>query len=473
MSSSDPNSDLTIAISIDMLDTGIDVPEVVNLVFAKPVYSKVKFLQMIGRGTRICRDLFGPGQHKTHFLIFDHWQNFEFFEKHYKPIDTRAPKAVPVSLFEARIALAEESLKQNNRAAFDTAVTLLRADINALPRKSWFIRQQGQVLDRMLKDGVLEAFQPATVQVLKQQVAPLMRWRDIGSAVPAYKFDELIARLQADLVAGKSSFADGRAQVEYAVSQLPTNLNPVRAKQAVIDRVRGEAKANDPSAANFWKAPTVADLESIRSELRGIMQYRTALRPTPGVPLVVDIQQEPGSVVSGNYEVKLAELGRAAYEGKVRKLLNGLFATNATLQKIQQGEPVSGADIEALVSLVLTHSPDLDLRHLSDYYPETAGHLDAAIRGVIGRDVPAVEARFAEFVRKHPLHPDQIRFLDLLQNHIRLYGSIQAEKLWEDPFTKLHADGVEGVFRDEAQLDELLNLVGSFSTAGMTGDALK
>ncbi len=459
-----PDSDLTVAISIDMLDTGIDVPEVVNLVFAKPVYSKVKFLQMIGRGTRTCRDLFGPGQHKTHFLIFDHWQNFEFFEKHYKPIDTKAPKAVPVSLFEARVSLAEEALRQNSRPAFDTAVALLRADINALPRKSWFIRQQGQVLDRVLADGVLEAFQPATVQVLKQHVAPLMRWRDVGTAVPAYRFDEQITRLQADLVAGAATVADGKAELEAAVSQLPVNLNPVRAKQAVMDRVR---------SADFWQAPTVADLETVRTELRGVMQYRTPTRPTPGVPLVVDIQQAPGSVVSGNYEVKLAELGRAAYEGKVRKLLNGLFATNPTLQKIQRNEPVAEADIQALVSLVLTHSPDLDLNDLIDYYPEAAGHLDAAIRGVIGRDVSAVEARFAEFVRKHPLHPDQIRFLDLLQNHIRLYGSIQPEKLWEDPFTKLHAEGVEGVFRDETQLDELLQLVGSFRTDGPTEENAK
>ena len=455
-----PDSELTVAISIDMLDTGIDVPEIVNLVFAKPVYSKVKFLQMIGRGTRIRKDLFGPGQDKTHFLIFDHWQNFEFFEKHYKPIDTKVPKAVPVSLFEARIALAEEALRQNNRPAFDTAVALIRADINALPRKSWFIRQQGQVIDRVLKDGVLEAFQPATVQVLKRQVAPLMRWRDIGSAVPAYHFDEQMTRLQADLVAGAATVADGKAKLEEAVGQLPVNLNPVRAKQAVMDRVR---------SSDFWQAPTVADLETVRTELRSIMQYRTPTRPTPGVSLVVDIQQEPGSVVSGNYEVKLAELSRAAYEGKVRKLLKGLFATNPTLQKIQQGEPVSETDLQAR-PLVLTHSPDLDLRHLTDYYPQTAGHLDAAIRGVIGRDVTAVEARFAEFVRKHPLHPDQIRFLDLLQNHIRLYGSIQPEKLWEDPFTKLHADGVEGVFRDETQLDELLQLVGSFHTDGSMGD---
>ena len=78
------NQDLTIAISVDMLDTGIDVPEIVNLVFAKPVYSYVKFWQMIGRGTRLCENLFGPGQHKTHFLIFDHWKNFEYFDQHYQ-----------------------------------------------------------------------------------------------------------------------------------------------------------------------------------------------------------------------------------------------------------------------------------------------------------------------------------------------------------------------------------------------------
>ena len=73
------NNNLTIAISVDMLDTGIDVPEIVNLVFAKPVKSYVKFWQMIGRGTRLCKNLFGPGKHKKSFLIFDHWGNFEYF----------------------------------------------------------------------------------------------------------------------------------------------------------------------------------------------------------------------------------------------------------------------------------------------------------------------------------------------------------------------------------------------------------
>jgi type I restriction enzyme, R subunit len=457
-----PDSELTVAISIDMLDTGIDVPQVVNLVFAKPVYSKIKFLQMIGRGTRTCEDLFGPRRDKTHFLIFDHWQNFEFHEEQgYRPIDTKAAKAITVSLFEARIALAEAALQQGDRAAFDLAVSLLRADIQALPRKSWFVRQQGQVLDRVLEKGVLEAFQPATVLLLKQQVAPLMRWRDVGlAAVPAYRFDELVTRLEADLVAGSATFADGKGQVEQAVGQLPVNLNPVRAKQVVMDRVR---------SADFWQAPTVADLETIRTELRGVMQYRTPTRPTPGAPLVVDIKQDPASVVSGSHDVKLAEFARATYEGKARKVLRELFAANPTLQKIARGAAVSDADLEALVSLVLTQSPDLDLRDLLEYYPETAGHLDVAIRGIIGQDAAEVERRFTEFANRHVLSEAQNRFLGLLVNHIRLYGSIRAERLWEDPFTRLHADGVEGVFRDETLLRELIDLVQSFQPEAQTG----
>ena len=106
------NPDLTIAISVDMLDTGIDVPEIVNLVFAKPVYSYVKFWQMIGRGTRLCEDLFGPGQHKTHFLIFDHWKNFEFFDQHYQPAEPKQAKSLPQLVFEDRIKLAETALQQ-------------------------------------------------------------------------------------------------------------------------------------------------------------------------------------------------------------------------------------------------------------------------------------------------------------------------------------------------------------------------
>ena len=99
-----------------MLDTGIDVPEVVNLVFAKPVKSYVKFWQMIGRGTRLCEDLFGPGKDKTEFLIFDHWSNFWFFDEKYKETQPSPQKSLLQQLFEARVELAQAALDKMDEA---------------------------------------------------------------------------------------------------------------------------------------------------------------------------------------------------------------------------------------------------------------------------------------------------------------------------------------------------------------------
>ena len=100
-----------IAISVDMMDTGIDVPEVANLVFFKPVYSKIKFWQMIGRGTRLCENLLGPGQDKQKFQIFDHWANFDYFDFHYQPVEPKESKSPMQLLFEARIDLADAALQ--------------------------------------------------------------------------------------------------------------------------------------------------------------------------------------------------------------------------------------------------------------------------------------------------------------------------------------------------------------------------
>ena len=136
------NDDLTIAISVDMLDTGIDIPEILNLVFAKPVKSPVKFWQMIGRGTRLCQDLFGPGRDKTIFRIFDHWGNFERFEMGYRPAEPAQGKALLQLVFEERMTLAETALHKSEIAVFERAIELIAADIEALPEESIAVREK-------------------------------------------------------------------------------------------------------------------------------------------------------------------------------------------------------------------------------------------------------------------------------------------------------------------------------------------
>ena len=131
----EPDNELTIAISVDMLDTGIDVPEVVNLVFAKPIKSRVKFWQMIGRGTRLCSNLFGPGNDKKMFRIFDHWANFEYFDFHYQHKEPNESKPLMQKLFEARIdaQIPQETALEELMDTLDEIANQMTLDITLEP----------------------------------------------------------------------------------------------------------------------------------------------------------------------------------------------------------------------------------------------------------------------------------------------------------------------------------------------------
>ena len=163
-----------------MLDTGIDIPEIVNLVFAKPVNSPVKFWQMIGRGTRLCEDLFGPGQDKTIFRIFDHWGNFERFEMRYRPAEPTQSKSLHATRFRgAPHCLRKRRLQKSEIAVFEKIIELIAKDIEDLPEESIAVRERWKEKRTLSQPATLKAFAPTTVARLRQDIAPLMQWRNI------------------------------------------------------------------------------------------------------------------------------------------------------------------------------------------------------------------------------------------------------------------------------------------------------
>jgi type I restriction enzyme R subunit len=448
------NPELTIAISVDMLDTGIDVPEVVNLVFAKPVYSYVKFWQMIGRGTRLCRNLFGPGKDKTHFLIFDHWGNFEWFGQNAPQPETPVGKSLMQTVFEARLRLAEAALAVQDLVAFQIAVTLLQGDIAALPEKTIAVREKWREVKSVARREVLEQFAPGTRAVLAQEIAPLMQWVHIAGHEDAYRLDRVVCQLQTERLKGSARFDDLKAELLDAICRLLINLTQVAARLPTIDRVK---------TADFWTGVTVPDLEEVRGQLREVMQYQRRPAKLSLPPKVLDVPEDPALIERRRHIVKLEGLELVAYRNRVLRVLTNLFETNETLKRIKAGQPVGEGDLQALVSLVLTQEPDLDLNNLTEYYPETAGQLDRAIRSIIGLDAQAVQARFTDFVKRHPeLSSHQAKFLDLLQNHISRYGGIEVSRLYEPPFTTLHNDGLDGLF-NEPLAEELLAVIGSLT----------
>ena len=453
----DPRSLLRVAISVDMLDTGIDVPQVVNLVFARPVFSYVKFRQMIGRGTRLRPDLFGPGEHKSHFLIFDHWGNFARFEgldedDLPEPETKRTPPLLQ-RVFEARIKLAEAAKDRGDQAAFDRAVDLIARDIGDLPDGTIRVREKWRQLQAARDPQRLKPFDPAIKAILTQDVAPLMQWRDLKGDQAAFEFDLLVGRLQAEIVKESDQVEGLKDDLVACLDELPPSLNQVRARAETISLVRSR---------EFWDRVSVEALEDVRHKLRGTMQYRTRQRRARIMPTVIDIREETDLIEKRVRKVKLDDLDKAAYRNRVHEALEAIFDENETLQKIKAGEPVSPQDLQALTSLVLTQEPDLDLNDLLDYYPETAGQLDQAIRRIIGLDAAAVRTHFERFIRKHPtLTSAQIQFLDMLQNYIAKYGAIELEKLYEEPFTSIDAEGVDSVFGAD-EIDDLIAIIETF-----------
>jgi type I restriction enzyme R subunit len=449
------NDALTIAISVDMLDTGIDIPEIVNLVFAKPIKSKVKFWQMIGRGTRLRPDLFGLGQNKKVFRIFDHWGNFDYFDMHYISAEPTGTASLLQQVFEARIDLAATGLSQSEPDAFRVAIKIVREDIAGLPEQSIPVREKWKEVRVAGDPGKLDSFDPATVALLRRDIAPLMQWVSIRGHADAYRLDLLIARMQGELLRRSIRLQDLRGELLVRVGFLQTHLNPVRERADTIKRIKSIA---------FWEKVNVRDLEEVRLELRSIMHLRNKpIGPTGVLPKVVDIREDETKYEVKRRSASFKTVDMKVYEQLVEETLAKLFDRDPTLQRIRAGDSVSEADLQALTSLVLTQNPDVDLDILREFYAETALPLDFIIRSIVGMDARAVRSRFESFTQKHPsLTPKQIRFLGLLQNHIARHGTIEIERLYEDPFTLVDADGLDGVFDDERQAMELIGVINTF-----------
>ena len=445
--------ELIIAISVDMMDTGIDVPEVVNLVFAKPVFSKVKFWQMIGRGTRLCANLFGPGQDKKNFRIFDHWGNFDYFEFHYKPVEPTASKPLLQMLFETRIALADAALQAAEPSLFEMAAKLIGADINQLPDDSIAVKEKWRTRHNLSKPEVIHQWAPATVAGLKTEIAPLMQWVSVRGATDAHELDLLIARMQIELLKQSSRFDDLKINLMDRVNSLQMHLNPVREKAEVIKQVRSAA---------FWQNVTVPELETVRQELRTIIHHKAAGTGPTNTAKVIDITEDLSQVENDQRSSSIPSVDMKVYQQQVEQALRELFETDPTLRKIRRGELVTEQELESLTSLVLIQHPDVRLDVLKGFYGE-AMPLDYILRGIVGMEPDAVRERFELFVQKHPkLTAKQTQFLSLLQNHIAKYGAIEIERLYEDPFTLVDADGIDGVFSNEDVADELIHIINTF-----------
>ncbi|MCY0965803.1 DEAD/DEAH box helicase family protein [Parathalassolituus penaei] len=448
------SSQVTIAISVDMLDTGIDVPEVLNLVFAKPVKSKVKFWQMVGRGTRLCKGLFGlnpdgSSRDKEKFLIFDHWGNFEYFNLDHEEEEPRQPKSLAQQLFEARLMFAEEALKQAALADFTVMIDLIKQDIDSLNDNTIAIRDNWRLKEQLANRELLLQFSPTTKNALREQMAPLMQWRNIQGETEALRFDLDIVNAQYAQLLNRTQnqpklINDSRQPIQQKVRSLLMNMNQVRNKADTVAKLQRD---------DFWKQDNVRDLELARQDIRSVIHLRDkTVNPLPAdVTPIIDIAEDREKFETAEVKTQIRTVDYEIYRREVEASLTPLFDSNPTLQKIRAGETISEQELNDLNSLLHTRNSKVDLNLLKEFFPDSAAGVDQLLRAIIGLDRDAIEARFNDFLQQHHIHlnSQQQRFISLLKSEICRSGSMTVERLYDAPFSQLHQDGIDGLFQDE------------------------
>lgn len=446
------DSDLRVAISVDMLDTGIDIPEVLNLVFFKQVRSITKFWQMLGRGTRLCKDVFGPGIDKDHFVVIDHGRNLDFFSQDLPPKQGSGSSAsLSEKLFATRVdlvdALDESGASANLRAAAESA---LREQIDSLDFQNVVVRPHRELVERVQDDDVWEQRLDAGLRSeLVQQVAPLPHGLPSENA-DAKRFDLLSLNLQLGLLQNAAGFGALKKKMVAITEGLQTHSSALTPEQrTLVDQLVGDV---------WWETVDVDELEKVRVSLRDAARL---LQPEKQKILYTNFKDE----LLHLEEVDFKELGSTADLGRFkRKAQNYLRAHlgEGAIQKVHANEPLTADDVEELRSIFVgagVGGPD-DIEEAE----RQAGGFVNFCRSLIGLDRVAAAKAFEGLIAKESYRPEQMRFIDLMIDYISTNGSLETAEIYNAPFTSLAPTGPEDIFEDD-QLDALVEALEDFGTA--------
>jgi len=440
-----------IAVSVDMLDTGIDVPEVVNLVFFKIVRSKTKFWQMIGRGTRLCPDIFGPGEDKQEFMIFDFCQNLEFFKENPNTSDAAGSRPISERLFVTRVELID-ALQDAAEPHDDLIVSTknrLRDEVLGMPIENFIVRAKRRSVERFQKEEAWQTLDLEARLALTEDVAGLPTALEDGS-LPAKQFDLLILNAQLQLLKQESGFARLQSRIIQFASALEglSNVPLVARELELILELQTDG---------FWEDITVEILETVRRRLRNLVEL---IEPKERKIVITDFEDEIGS----GDAVAMPDIGsgvdKARFKMKVRRFVDD-HRDHITLSKLRRGEPLTGMDLAELERILLEQNV-ADAKALAGLIDE--GGLGRFLRSLTGLDRTAAKQAFSAFASRQPLNSDQLEFLDLIINSLAESGLVDPRSFYESPFTDFDDMGIAGVF-DKSQASEIISIVKALNDA--------
>ena len=445
-----------IAISVDMLDTGIDIPEVVNLVFFKLVRSKTKFWQMLGRGTRLCQNLFGPGDDKAAFNVFDFCQNLEYFSEPLEVAESSGRPSLKEIIFTTRLNLlhALDGIADLSDERAEIAATLREAVVS-MNSDNFLVRPHLELVERFRTPEAWETITLADLAALNDRVAKLPDQLDPDDE-DAKRFDVVMLNAQLHLLQ-QEPFERQRRRIIRIASALEDFGNSIPVVDAQMELIL------DIQTDEWWVDVSYPMLEDARKRLRGLVHLIEHIHRTP---LYSDFTDSLGD----STEVKIPGTGGAVgssdfaqFRKKAQRFLADHLA-DEIVAKVRSGEPLTAADMDELQRvLVAAGIGDTDTFVQAS---ERAGSFGLFVRSLVGLDRVAAKQAFNRFLDDKRYSRNQLTFVNLIIDYLTEHGNIEPGRVYDSPFTSVAPEGPETIFA-EADLDEFFEIVRQLRDAAL------
>lgn len=447
-----------IAVSVDMLDTGVDVPAVLNLVFFKKVRSKIKFVQMIGRGTRLCKDVYGPGKDKSGFQIFDYCGNFEYFSIHPNGAQGTENLTLSQRLFNIRIDMLYElqRLEYQMDERLHLYYQLIKNELHGkvVTIKSHDsriqVREELPYVDKYYDIETWVSLSPVMVKEAKKHISPLLDSGLSGDYL-SVAFDIRVYYVETDLLRTgtvnnvSEHIKNLRLIAQYLLTEkasVPQVLN----RATELKRLFGE---------ELWMNPTIEELEKLRISLRDLMQF---LRDSGKKKFDIDI---PDNIDDAEFQPDGTSIDIRTYREKVIDYLVE-HSNNPVIQKIYNIERINNDDLSELEQ-VLWH----DLGSQEEYAETTdIVNLAAFVRSLIGLSQEAVNEKFGEYLDGNIFNSQQQEFIMTIINYVRENGDIElSDMVNTEPFNNFDLNEMFGV--ELSKVVWIVNLLHDSVAAGV------
>lgn len=427
-----------IAVSVDMLDTGIDVPEVLNLVFFKLVRSRTKFWQMVGRGTRLCEDLFGPGLDKKEFIIFDYCQNLDFFEDNPGGYDSPVQPSIKQLIFDRRLELAyaiqeaqpdEEGIVQFR----DQLKDQMHSIVQGLNVENFIVRKQRPTIEQFEKREQWQQLTEKDVTSIREKLTGLP-WVDDDHET-ARRFDLMIYNLQVAILRKSPK----QANYQKAIRDIAANLEEKKAIPMVAAQMELLLELQTDL---WWQDVTLPMLENVRRRMRELIKF---IEKQNQEIVYTDFEDNLVSEDAKDYEIINPDPSLQDYRVRVEKIIRE-HKDHLTIRRLKNNEPVSEKDIQALEEMLFVEEEVPREEYEALFGGKPVGLL---VRSIVGLNRNAAKQAFAEFLETASLHPDQISFLNEVVEYLVKNGTMEPREMFDSPFTLHNDKGVTGVLGED------------------------